>query len=206
MSEGPREYEFFNFDAANELEKQSARARRILERLAAHLAATDPQRDPNLKDLVEQEHVHQAARFLFGFATVSGVQTAPTSHCVFVSFSHEDGAFVSDLTERLAEAGITFFKADRDIQPAFHWAEAIWEAIRGCRVFLSVVTPRFIKSRWFDLEVGAACASNKKVLPVLRYVDQCDVPVPFDRFQSLVVENTEQLGDLIRELRELCSN
>ena len=56
MSEGPREYDL-NFDAANELEDQASRAKRILERLAAHLAATEPRRDPQLKDIVDREHV-----------------------------------------------------------------------------------------------------------------------------------------------------
>ena len=48
--------------------------------------------------------------------------------------------------------------------------------------------------------------SKKTVLPVLRYVERSDVPVPFNRFQSIVVENSEQLDDLIAKLREMCES
>lgn len=127
-------------------------------------------------------------------------------HCVFISFSHDDEPFVAELSAKLDEAHITFFKADRDILPASEWAASIWSAVRDCRLFLPILTPRFIRSRWFDLEGGAACASKKKVLPVLRYVDVSDVPVPFNAFQSVVVENSEQLDTLIAKLREICES
>jgi hypothetical protein len=203
MSEEPREYHV-HFDASDELDKQTERARLILERLAAHLAATAPQRDPQFKDLVEREHVQQAAELVLGSRATSEAQLVSPARAVFVSFSHEDEAFVGELTKKLTEAGITHYKADRDIRPATDWGEAIWEAIRSCRVFLCILTPRFIKSRWRDLEGGAACASNKQVLTVLRYVERSDVQPPFDRFQSVIVENAKQLDGLIVTLKQMC--
>ncbi len=205
MSEGPREYDL-NFDAANELEEQASRAKRVLERLAAHLAATGSRRDPQLNDIVAREHVCQAAELLFGSIHAATSPKGTRSHCIFVSFSHADEPFVAELTARLAEANVTYFKADRDIQPASDWGEAIWDALRDCDLFLPILTPRFIRSRWCDLEGGAACASKKTVLPVLRYVERSDVPVPFNRFQSIVVENSEQLDGLIAKLREMCES
>jgi hypothetical protein len=71
MSAGHREYHV-NVAAANELERQATRAKQILERLAAHLAATQPSRDEDFKDLVEREHVRRAAELLFGSATPAG--------------------------------------------------------------------------------------------------------------------------------------
>ena len=55
---------------------------------------------------------------------------------MFVSYSHSDDAFVVELAEKLEAAGIGCFKADRDIEPASLWTEAIWTAIRDCEVFL----------------------------------------------------------------------
>ena len=66
---------------------------------------------------------------------------------VFISFSHDDHEFINELALLLAASGITCFKADRDIDPATDWDESIWDAIRGCRVFISVLTPNFLKSR-----------------------------------------------------------
>jgi hypothetical protein len=202
MSDEPREYHL-NFEASQEKQQQVERAERIIERLAAHLAATDPGRDPEDTDLIEARHVRQAGELLFGAVTDPGrLETSP--HCVFVSFSHEDEDFVSELCRNLSLAGVTHFKADRDVRPAAEWGEAIWDAIRSCRVFLLVLTPRFVKSRWSDLESGAALASRKKVLTALRYVEPCELRPPINQFQSMVVENNEQLDALVSMLRKLC--
>jgi hypothetical protein len=203
MSAEPREYEV-NYDASNELERQSQRAKEILERLAAHLAATEPQRDASEKDLVEPQHVQRAADLWFATAAQASAGATVPSHCVFISYSHADDAFLSELSRKLASAGVTHFKADRDIRPASDWALDIWQAIRACRVFVAVLTPRFIESRWYLLEGGAACASGKDVLTVLRYVDRQRVLPPFDRFQSMIVENDEQLAQLIDRLKQVC--
>ena len=102
MSDEPLEFHL-NLDAATELEKQSQRASRILERMAAHLAANQPAGDANLEDLVEQEHVRQAAELLFGSVDGSASELAPDSKYVFISFCHEDDAFVTEITNRLTE-------------------------------------------------------------------------------------------------------
>jgi hypothetical protein len=202
MPDEPHNYHCNNA-ASEELRRQSTRAKQILERLAAHLAATEPGRDPDFDDLVEAHHVRQAAELLLGSVTAPDA-LGVSQHCVFVSFSHEDEVFVNELSEKLSLAGITHFKADRDIQPAADWGEAIWDAIRGCRVFLLILTPRFISSRWSDLEGGAACASRKQVLTALRYVERSELPSPFDRFQSIVVENNDQLDVLVSTLKTMC--
>ena len=124
MSEGPREFDF-NFDAANEVEEQVARARAILTRLAAHLAATEPGRDPDF-DWVNQEHVRQAAEFLFGSADPYTLEGGPAyGKCVFISFSFDDEPFVSELSRELDMANTSHFKANRDIRPTLDWSQEI---------------------------------------------------------------------------------
>lgn len=198
MPEEPRKYHL-NFSASNELEEQAHRAKLILERIAAHLAATGQVGS----DLVEERHVAQAADLLFG--QERQVVSDSAGHCVFLSYSHEDEAFVDSLAKKLDAVEVSYFKADRDIQVAADWSESIWTAIRSCQVFLSVLTPRFLKSRWRDLEGGAAIASNKQVLTALRYVDRNKLKPPFDRFQSVVVESPAAIDELVAELRRLCA-
>ena len=175
MSDVPHDYHF-NSPAADELDRQAIRGRSILEELAAHLAATDGDGIPGL---VEPQHVSRAADILFGRPL-----DFPSSNAarVFVSYSQSDDAFVVELAEKLDTAGIKCFKADRDIEPASIWTEAIWTAIRDCEVFLLVVTHKYLHSRWFDLEGEAAMASRKKVLLMLRHVERNEIPIPFDRF------------------------
>jgi TIR domain-containing protein len=201
MSDGPRNYEL-NFEAANELEHQTTRAKAVLERLAAHLAA-ETQTDPNLQDLVEERHVRQAAELLLGSRAPAQPATTAPSRAVFISHSHEDAEFVRELSAKLRLAGMECFLAERDVQLAADWASRIWDAIRACPVVLLVVTPRFFETRWFHLECGAACAAGKTIVPVLRYVDRSKLQPPLDRFQSQVVETEGQLNDLIANLRTI---
>ena len=204
MSGEPRDDYHLNFGAANELTTQGRRAERILERLASDLAASEAGRDSNLQDLVEQKHVRQAAELLFGSVGAPPTSSNGPARAVFISYSHADEPFVNELAEKLARAGITHFKADRDIRSASDWCEAILDEIRGCRVFLSVLTPRFLESRWREFEGGAACASKKKVVTALRYVEPQDLSPPYDRWQSMKVETGEQVDQLVETLKQLC--
>jgi hypothetical protein len=56
----------FNFRATEELEDQLTRVGLNLLRLAATLANTDSNRPPELRDLVDGDHIAQAAKVLFG--------------------------------------------------------------------------------------------------------------------------------------------
>jgi hypothetical protein len=58
-------------------------------------------------------------------------------------------------------------------------------------------------SPWRDLEGGAACASGKQLLSVLRYVDPKELKPPFDRWQCIVVESTDQLTRLVDAIQTL---
>jgi hypothetical protein len=110
------------------------------------------------------------------------------------------------LTQRLTRAGVSYFLADRDVRPASDWGEAIWEGIRSCRVFLSVLTPSFSKSRWRDLEGGAACAARKNVLTALRYVKRDKLRPPFDRFQAMTIETEAEVQLLVERLKQMCED
>lgn len=192
--------------ASDELDRQTRRAGLILERLAAHMAAIEPGRNPDFNDVVEVRHIQQAAESIFGSIDAPQAVSDTEHHCVFVSFSHEDEAFVGELCDRLSRIGVSHFKADRDTQPAAEWAESIWDAIRTCRVVLMILTPRFMKSRWRNLEGGAACASRKPVLTALRYVDASDLSAPFNQFQTMTVENNDQLDALVTTLKQMCDD
>src|SRR5580704_14888314 len=140
MSDGLPEYEFHS-GALIELENQIEHGKRLLEELACRLAAIAPLKGRAGNDIVEAEHVREAAAFLF--QPISSVARAYPGNPVFISFSHEDEAWVGELAEKLEGADLACFKFNRDIEPATSWADASIEAIRGCKTSLSVVTPRF---------------------------------------------------------------
>src|SRR5947207_245936 len=104
MSETPREYDL-NFDAANELDNQVKRASAVIQRLAAYLAANEPGRSEQDRDLVEAEHVRHAAETLFGAAEARVAPHPPGTSYVFISFDHQDESFIAELIVKLDAAG-----------------------------------------------------------------------------------------------------
>ena len=205
MSDEHREYHVHG-EAADELENQANRARQILERLAADLAAAEPRRRLEWQDLVEKCHVLSAAEQMFGSATPVKDDAQRNASPVFLSYSHDDEEFASELTSRLEKIGIRVFKANRDIRPASIWIESLRIALSQSRVLALVLTSRYLKSDWCRFESGAAFACNKKLLVILRHVDTEDVPEPLREFQSITVESSRQLDEFIRIVREMCAD
>jgi hypothetical protein len=123
MSDMPHDEEYhFNLGAAEELENQLRRTRSILGRLAAGLAGTDPKRPPELRDLVERQHVLQAAEVLFGPDVASTTLEALGQHgpgnCVFISYATKDEDCAQELAALLKKVRVSYFMAKQTIPPS----------------------------------------------------------------------------------------
>ena len=202
--ETPREPEIhLNFEAAEELERQGARAKSILEALAADLAFTEPRRVAHWKCLVEREHVLQAAAKLFGSAIPSA--TSPTSaNCVFISYSNQDKGVARELANDLKRLGVACFIANRSIRTAADWVESIGNALRNCRCVLLSLTPPALRSDWCKYEAGAALLWRKTIVPALRGVTVAELPEVFRRFQAVNIDTRRGQRELIKHLKEMC--
>ena len=100
MSESLHDHFHVNFDAATELEEQSKRAKRILETLAANLAANDSRLPSDDRDVVRLQHVRVAAEILFNSA---GKDTTAGIRDVFVRYSHKDDHFIEEPISRISK-------------------------------------------------------------------------------------------------------
>lgn len=205
MPDNPREYHV-NHRAANELQLQAERARKIMERIAADLAATEPSHPDQLTDLVEQRHVLRAAQIFFGppadRETLDATRATPD---VFISYSTADGPFAAELAEDLRRVGVESFLAPRSVRTASDWVESIRRALAECRVFILVATPKATESEWCTLEIGGAWALNKEIVTVLRHVDVTSLPDLLQRLQAIRVETRLQQQELVRLLHQMCS-
>lgn len=201
MSDLPRDYRV-RFDTANELQTQVCRARSILERTAADIAATEPYRRSPRRELFKRKHVLQAAELLFGTETTPRF-SAGDSKPVFISHSSRDKEFVREIADSLERSNIGCFVADRSIRTATKWVEELWQALEASRVVVIVLTPRGLKSKWVMAESGAAISQKKVVVPVLRYLEQSAIPPHLQQFQSITVETDEQRKRLVSFLKRV---
>ena len=90
---------------------------------------------------------------------------------VFVSYSHSDNDVVDGLTARFERDRINYWRDDKDLLVGDVIDEAISRGIHQSILFLIVLTPNSITSRWVHRELDEAAheevESGKVVLPVL---------------------------------------
>lgn len=84
----------------------------------------------------------------------------------FLSYSHQDRHLAGAIKIALDYYGFDTFLAHEDLQPSVEWQQVILQELKGCVVFLPLLTESFAKSDWTDQETGIAIALRKIIVPM----------------------------------------
>lgn len=127
---------------------------------------------------------------------------------VFISYRRKDSEFVSQLYQELTNRGVSAWFDKENIEVADHWRTSIAEGIRGCKVFVLVLSPDAIVSVNIRKEVDLAEKHSKPIVPLMWR--QTDIPVAFeyalagiqwiDFKETVSKENFDELADVINHL------
>lgn len=124
---------------------------------------------------------------------------APHFHSCFISYSHDDEAFVTILCSRLRSAGINFWYATEQMRAGRKLAEEIEANIRLYDRFLLVLSEASMKSRWVEMEIRAALNEEKRT----GRRKLCPIGiVPFAAIQLWKLLDADRGIDIAVELRE----
>jgi hypothetical protein len=107
----------------------------------------------------------------------------------FISHSSLDDRYVEE-TEKYIRALGSFdevFNDNHSIGSDDRFWDKIEEAIRGCDIFVVILSHDSVKSSWVDREVQLARELNKKVVPVR--IDDCPLPPSFDGHNVINLRN-----------------
>jgi hypothetical protein len=85
---------------------------------------------------------------------------------LFISHRSEFKKEVSDLKEALREFGIDAFVAHEDIQVSVQWRDALVQAMKSMHCLLAYITDNFSENDWCSQEVGFACISGARIIPL----------------------------------------
>ena len=86
---------------------------------------------------------------------------------VFISYSHKDQEFVIRLASDLdPQVGGVWFDQS-DIRAGDKWRERIAEGIRHCKVFVVVLSPDAVASKYVQDEINQAVERGKRIIPIL---------------------------------------
>lgn len=119
---------------------------------------------------------------------------------IFISFASPDVEFAGRLAASLRETGYEVWVASDSIQPGEKWVDAINRGLMESGIFLLLLTPDAVNSRWVYDETSVAIAlENKEQIRILMLrVREADVPPLWSIRQHISFE-----GDYDRGLNEL---
>jgi hypothetical protein len=99
-------------------------------------------------------------------------------HC-FLSYSRADADFALRLADDLTALGVAMWVDRLNIRPSENWDRAIEHAIRGCRSFIVILSPRAVASENVADEISLAIDSAKPMIPIM--IEPCQLPLRLTR-------------------------
>ena len=97
-------------------------------------------------------------------------------YLVFVSHATHDKWIATVLCEKIEDTGAVTFRDDRDIEGGEKIPSVIKEKINSCNDFVVLLTPESIKRQWVLIEIGMACATNRRIVPLMYHVEAGQIP------------------------------
>ena len=86
---------------------------------------------------------------------------------VFISYAHENSLMIDTIQSHLAAAGYAVWIDHELISGGDAWRTRIVEAIESSDVFLLMLSPHSVKSKYVLQELNIADGESKPILPVL---------------------------------------
>ncbi len=124
---------------------------------------------------------------------------------VFISYSTVDSAAAETVRDVLETNGLSCWMAPRDIPGGSNYTKEIPNAIRGCSVFVLILSHNAQNSHWVLKELDSAVNAGKVILPFM--LEDCDLNDEFNflltgaQRYSAYQKKAEALETLIRRIR-----
>lgn len=126
---------------------------------------------------------------------------------LFISYSHEDAAFVEALHEITDIIGYTSWRDKLKISGGLDFSEEIARGIEDCPIFMPLFSPDYFKSSFCEKELAYARTEEKYIFPVIL---EGDVPPDLEVLHQIRLDCDDRkkvtataLAQVIKELREV---
>ena len=115
---------------------------------------------------------------LFERISIADIKSSPRNpRQIFLSHAHEDADFAKRLAKDLQDIGLIVWMTPDSIQPGEQWVSAIERGLNESGVFIVLLTPNSVRSKWVKKETQWALQAEQnnvlKLVPVM--AKQCDV-------------------------------
>ncbi len=86
---------------------------------------------------------------------------------IFLSYSHVNEVDGRLLAKKFRENGLRCFLADQSIRAGENWELTLRDALSSSERIVILVTKESVQSSWVNVEIGAAWAMGKEIVPAL---------------------------------------
>lgn len=120
---------------------------------------------------------------------------------VFISYSRSDSSFVKGLATWLQDAGCTVWQDTSGLRGGEAWSHGIDQAVRGCDVFVIVLSPDSSGSEWVQKETLLAMKLHKPIAPILLRETEIPVQLVDLQFIDFLGNRNEAIQRLLDAIR-----
>lgn len=124
---------------------------------------------------------------------------------VFISYKSDEFDIACNIYQTLKNNGISVWMAPQDIPGGSSYAMEITNAIKGCKVFVLILSRAAQTSQWIPKEIDNAINEKKLILPFM--VEKCELNAEFSfllsniQFKDAYTDRAKALEILIKEIK-----
>lgn len=119
---------------------------------------------------------------------------------IFLSYSHPDEHIAHELEQKFTASGLRCFSMGTSLHGGDEWVRKVRESVKESENIVILITPRSVDSKWIFIEVGAAWMENKRIIPVLQFVNMSELPEVIKNVQCVRIETEAEKLSLIHNI------
>lgn len=86
---------------------------------------------------------------------------------IFISHAGQEREWVRNLVEALSKQGLKVWYDETEVKPGDSFINQVEKGLRHSSNVVIIITPEATRSNWMALELGAALALHKPLIPVV---------------------------------------
>ncbi|MFQ6115033.1 MAG: toll/interleukin-1 receptor domain-containing protein [bacterium] len=121
---------------------------------------------------------------------------------IFLSYALVDRIYAHKLRSLLSRRANLHIFTTEMLSAGEDWESKLKEELSRCDIFVVVLSPNSVNSKWVLHELGAAWAINKPIIPVVTHPEVfSEIPVALSKFQ-LIETNELEKPEVINQILE----
>lgn len=120
----------------------------------------------------------------------------------FIGYSSTDEELARFVEVHLRAQGLDVFLASVSLQPGQRWSEAIWSSLKASPWVVFLASRSACQSAYVQQELGAALASEKRIIPIVWDLPPSELPGWIKERQALDLRGGSW-NDLARAVRDI---